>query len=118
MRTLIAAAVLMLQISPALAQGPDGNLQPAGKYVDSLKNREVFRAGAKVGEIDEVLIDVKSRQIAAVVLKYDAAGISLRDRRVIVRFDQIDISSTYPRGASIELTEEELKALPQWTGDR
>jgi sporulation protein YlmC with PRC-barrel domain len=114
MRNLVLAAMFTFHIVPALAQSADGNLQEADRYLESLKSRDVFRSGTKIGEINDVLIDVNSRQLVAVVVKYDPAGLNLRDRHVIVRFDQIEISPTYPRGASVELTDEQLKALPEW----
>jgi len=117
MRNLVLAAIFTFHIIPAFAQGADGKLQEADRYLESLKSREVFRSGTKIGAIDEVLIDVNSRQLVAVVVKYNPAGLNLRDRRVIVRFDQIEISPTYPHGASVELTDEELKALPEWHAD-
>ena len=115
---LVLAAIFTLQIVPAFAQGAAGNLQEADLYLKTLKSREVFRSGTKIGNIDEVLIDVNSRQLVAIVMKYDPVGINLRDRRVVVRFDQIEISPKYPQGASIELTDEELKSLPPWPGDK
>ena len=114
MRSLIAVAILIFQFTPVFAQGADANLQVADDFLKSLKSREVFRSGTRIGTIDEVLIDVNSRQLVALVMKYDPAGLNLRDRRVIVRFDQIEISPTYPKGASIALTDDELKSLPEW----
>jgi len=116
MSSLIAGAFLIIHCIPASAQDANANLQTADHYLQSLKSREVFRSGTKIGGIDDVLVDVNSRQLVAIVMKYDPAGISLRDRRVIVRFDQIEISPTYPKGASAALTDDELKALPEWRG--
>ncbi|WP_164512397.1 PRC-barrel domain-containing protein [Oceaniglobus ichthyenteri] len=85
-------------------------VMPFNLSVDQIDDYDVIGStGEKVGEIEEVLADATGTPVAVVIETEGFLG--LGDEDVIVALDQLELVDGAFR---INLTEEELEALPKW----
>lgn len=83
---------------------------PFNLSIDELDDYEVNGStGEKIGEVENLLTDASSESVAVVIETEGFLGIG--DEDVIVTLDQLELVDGE---FQINLTEEELEAMPKW----
>jgi sporulation protein YlmC with PRC-barrel domain len=118
-RTPLAAAAAVLLVAPALAQTEpqwieveDESLmvEAYGITVDDLEDMDIIGAsGEEIGEVEEVLM-TPDGQITAVSAEV-GGFLGIGDKEVVVELDQLTHDGDQLR---MDMTEEEVEALPAW----
>lgn len=121
MFTLLAATALLApaafaQTTPAnpnLRVVEDGSeLTYQGITIEQLEELDIVHNGEEIGEVDDVLVDGEGK-IVAVTIEHEAGFLGLGEREVVMPLAAIQINVEEEEG-SVSLTEEQLKALPEW----
>lgn len=104
-----SGSVWALDLGKLRKADDDLKISYEGRTVDHLQDMDVINeAGAKMGEVEEVLINDDNRIVAVVVDLEDT------DRDVVVDLDDLEISDPRSKNFVSKRTILELTDLPEW----
>lgn len=104
-----SASVWALDIGKLRKADDDMKISYEGRTIDHIEEMDVINeAGAKIGEIEDVLINEDNEIVAAVVDLKDT------DRDVIVDLDDLEIGDPRSKNFVSKRTIVELTDLPEW----